>query len=168
MSKTQFPIWRTLRIGRKGQKRLLAELKAKGCKISDWVAERRKKPVVFPTSSKAYEIALVLVTAKQLGAPEDGTSEVWKLAKEHGLKLCSAVVAPYLCLALAEEKGPDSYDVYWIAMKAARNRVDYPSMFGVGVGGNLAAPVLVIKPGEGLDDESHSAYAEFIFVAPGV
>ncbi len=124
-----FPIWRTLMIGGKTKKVLIAEMKSKGFKIGD-CARRMLDKEAFTTLPEPRELTLVRPTVAKLGFAEGGTTaDIWARAKALGLRLCLAEVGPRLRLVDADQaKGGG----YWIGMETITDSDDSPHIFKVG------------------------------------
>jgi len=88
-----------LTIGGKTPQELLDLLKIRKKLIVDDPALDWMKSPDFTTSDREREIELVILTAEDMGLPpEPRTKQLLKRAKELGLALCPAEVAPHLAL----------------------------------------------------------------------
>ena len=99
-----FYTWKTVKLGTyRNQNALLADLKAKSFRVSDW-AMNIVRQSSFTLSDKGKEIDLVVVSVAELGFK--GVAEYYKImkrAKELGLGLCPAEVGPQLRLAYEDQ-----------------------------------------------------------------
>ncbi|MDH5442142.1 MAG: hypothetical protein OEX08_00860 [Candidatus Nomurabacteria bacterium] len=100
-----FKVWKTIKIGTglstaEGFTDAIHKL---GAKVSDWANDIMKQKA-FTVAKEETEINLVKVTVKELGFKEGATYEdICNRAKELGLELCPAEVAPQLRLQYTDQ-----------------------------------------------------------------
>lgn len=115
-----------LEIGGKIAVELVKELDAKKIIISDHALDLLLSEY-FTVSKFKEQIDLVRLTVKDLGFPNEATTEeIYKKAEELGLELCPAEVGPNLQLKYSDQ--PLNERVR-IAMKQISARPDSPSVF---------------------------------------
>ena len=135
-------------------------MESKGFKIGDCARDMMGQKA-FTTLIEPVEIRLVRPTVAELGFKKGAiTRNVWKRAKDLGLKRCPAEVGPHLRLADADQVDGD---YYWIGMEPITDSGVYPRAFQVGhddhgrwLGSDGARPDDHWDPGDRL-----------VFVAPG-
>lgn len=115
-----------LEIGGKTKDELVAELKAKGIKISDYAQDMLDSPD-FTSQPNPEQIDLVRLKVRDLGFPDGATTDqIYAKAEEFGLELCPAEVGPYQRLKDQEQPLGDWYRV---AMKQISDRRGNPNVF---------------------------------------
>ncbi len=113
----------SVEIGGKSKEQLRAELKEKDITVTSW-AEQLLDSNDFSISSTQESAELVRLTVKDLGFPNDATTdEIYAKAAELGLELCPAEVGPQLRLSYTGN------DWMYIAMKQIADRDGYPDVF---------------------------------------
>jgi len=124
-----FPVWKTITVGGKSKKELLAELEAKRFNVGDWAKDMMAQKA-FTTAFSLWEVDLVTVTVLDLGFPKGATTqEIWSKAKDLSLNLCPAEVGPHLRLAYADQ--PQG-EYLWVAIKQITDSDSTPRVFKVG------------------------------------
>ena len=106
-------------------------MESKGFKIGDCARDMMGQKA-FTTLIEPVEIRLVRPTVAELGFKKGAiTRNVWKRAKDLGLKRCPAEVGPHLRLADVDQTNGEWY---WIGMVPITDADGCPNMFRVGHG----------------------------------
>jgi hypothetical protein len=155
-----FPIWRTITLGtHKGVDAYRRALDSAGIKIGDAADEVLGRPAL-PYGTMKTDVELVLLSATDLAVEsESSLADVYKRARQVGLELCPAEVAPQLRLEYRDQPLGEALN---IAMEPVATHSGEPTIlalvnFGTG-------PALVGS--DGRSEFMVSWTWRFVFVLP--
>jgi hypothetical protein len=158
---SDLPIWKRVTLGTLNSANAIRDaLEAAHVHIGDAANEVLGRPT-FTFSQRKIESDLVVVAVTDLGFGEAGASvaDVYTRAKQLGLALCPAEVAPYLRLQYLQQPVGE---ILQIAMNPVTTYEGAPVDLAVADGGEG----LLLVGGEAPSDRVVSGTVHFVFVRP--